>query len=448
LEKYPLNKIAIEGIVLDYIGQSGATLPQIFEINPKIYHDLFAGANSHIGYEIIKCISNSVDDLTQLKMECQEMYSNIPQIIDKIESENQPPILTDNPSKYLGNKISCIVWQISDIHFGHLNKIENDPKELANLLAKIKGDYPAMFPDIIIISGDITSSGSELEYNKFKEFCELLNKKIWATKTKGKILVVPGNHDSTWLEDGSADRLLQFKRALSDACCITPFGPPNEDFDDGNISVKRMYDPDESSPPIAEIFFNKFNLRFLLLVSAFFSGKIPEDVISFLRDKSISDSNFFKLLRIDEGAIDREYLYKISNLDIRNELQTIAIIHHNPIQYGTEVCKNPLAPQMLETLAKKNIPLLFHGHTHLIDDPGRNRPIEESITYPIPCPTLCSVTSSGAGRGINIHFIGEGTNSRTIDTIVWTLSNSSSFNSDGIKLRYRFHTKNKIIALT
>jgi hypothetical protein len=226
-----------------------------------------------------------------------------------------------------------------------------------------------------------------------------------------------------------------------DAVCITPFGTENAKFAGGKISVKRINPNPATVPPFAIIKDNERGFEFILFVSGYFSGEIPDQVRTALKSVGEVDKDLHNLLRYDEGAVNQEYLFQISkSLEVRNTT-ALGVIHHNPIQYGVDTCLNRFAPQLLETLWNKRVPILLHGHVHLVESKGTQRPVANGLSYPVPATTLCSTTTAGSGRGLNIHMVGPPSDVRTIDTLVWYFSGSLGFSPADVILRYHFTLK-------
>ena len=451
LKRYPKDPVNIEGVILDYLGQSGASIDTVFQLNQKIYTDLFIGNNVESGKELLRCFLSSQESAKELISKTESIYSNIPKLIEDIygspnERAKMINKLFENPTQHLKADIKSIIWQISDLHFGFLNTIDNDPRELAFMLAKIASDYPNLKPDIVLISGDLSSMAGKEEFHKFVQFCKEFEKIVWGTPSPERLLVVPGNHDTTWLSNGDADSMSLFRSIVSASnCCITPFGPSEETFANGLITVKRSASNMEKSPPVTQVEFAQYGLRFLLLVSGYFSGFIPLE-FRLLREKADKiEENFLNLLRVDNGEVNREYLYDISCCKNDHNATTLGVIHHNPIQYGIETCLNKYAIQLLETLYKIDVPLLLHGHVHQVDDPGSQRPVITGQSYALPCPTLSSIPSSGSSRGINMFFVGEETIPRKIWTLQWSISSSTSFKPDGATIKHLFRIEGKDI---
>lgn len=129
---------------------------------------------------------------------------------------------------------------------------------------------------------------------------------------------------------------------------ITPFGTKTESFD--GVLVKCVNENPDTVPPIGIVTYTKHDIEFVLLVSPYFSGEVPEEVRTLLKEPS--DEALLNLLRVDEGSVNHEYLYELASLPQPEASIRIGITHHNPIQYGTERCANRLAPQLLRALMK------------------------------------------------------------------------------------------------
>ena len=69
------------------------------------------------------------------------------------------------------------IVHISDLHFGH-----HDPALAAGLAAEIEGQSP----DLVVVSGDFTQSGTEVEFAEARAFLDTLSRPVFA---------IPGNHD-------------------------------------------------------------------------------------------------------------------------------------------------------------------------------------------------------------------------------------------------------------
>lgn len=444
IHRYPADKVNIVGVILDYIGRTEKRLDEVCSMNTKIYRTLFLGDDIAEGKQLVRSQIKTQEDAEKLREETKDIFPVIESFVRDVESEiislekqNIPDEnLFSNPPDYLEHGVDAIIWQLSDVHFGKYNKLENNPRELASLIAKTASDFPLLKPDLIVISGDLTSVAAIDEFGKFGEFCEALSGFIWGRNVPQRILVVPGNHDVAWLGDGNADKMQRFQTELvGKGFCITPFGNDSEEFEDGKILVKRFETDNEFVPPFALVNYQDYDLEILLLVSGYFSGKVPEEVQGLLGGVESREA-LQNLLRVDEGAVSREYNLCLSNLPEASTQTRLGVIHHHPIQYGIEPCHNKFAPQLLETLFKKNVPLLLHGHVHLTEDFASCRPPMSGRTYPIPCSTLTSICTSG-DRGMNIHLIGKKNGIKEMTTLYWNISTSSDFKKEGLMKRYK-----------
>lgn len=272
-----------------------------------------------------------------------------------------------------------VLWQISDLHFGKYNVLEPEPRELAAMLAKAATDYPTLAPHVLLVSGDVSSIAADNEFDEFVQFCSDVSGFLGKSRSAPPILVVPGNHDVHWMADGTADRMKGFRERVSNqGCCITPFGPASEERGAGSISIIRVDPNSDSTPPFATVRFKDLDLEIVLLISGYFSGSVPKEV----RDTvtaSPSKDELEKLLRCDQGAVNREYLLNLATMPSPSTAYRLGLIHHNPVQYGTAPCANRLAPQFLETLFKHGVRVVLHGHVHLSEDYSSSRPVSPKL---------------------------------------------------------------------
>src|ERR671935_776132 len=74
-----------------------------------------------------------------------------------------------------------IIAQISDLHCG-------GPHFLPNLLDRAINEVNDLAPDIVVVSGDLTTFGFKEEYAEAKRYLDRLNCQ--------SVVVIPGNHDS------------------------------------------------------------------------------------------------------------------------------------------------------------------------------------------------------------------------------------------------------------
>lgn len=438
--------VDIVGVIIDYIHKARTTLCAVLKSNVKIYESLFLSDDLTHAQRLIRSQILSPSDAEKLRYDCINIFpvanSLITQYLEFIEMESNLPYpgrkFIDNPSEYLGFNVETVIWQISDIHFGKYNKLDNDPLELAARIASAASSYKNISPDIVIISGDLTSVAADNEFHDFNTFCTKLSKCLWGDSYPERLLVVPGNHDIRWEDDGLSDRLRKFKSIVANSRnCITPFSE-DQSIDGGNIVVKSINDSTDDVPPFVKISYFNRNLEIYLLVTGYYSGEVPLEVRDILSEEiDASVENLNNLLRTDKGAVNQQYLFML-NSEISEDLNAlrIGVMHHNPIPYGTEPCENKYAPLLMETLRKKNINIIMHGHVHLTEDLSSNRPFLQTCSYPIPCPTLTSINLSGK-KGINVHLIGNDNGLTAVSTSIWELSASSGFNEDGISVRYR-----------
>lgn len=442
LQGFKTYKVDPVGITLDYIGETGESLKKVFDKNTDIYETIFSGANDEEALFFLKSIVDGNETVRKGLIEsCKLTYTRVREMLEGLKKIS-PVIVPGQPDKIrpkneiVGYSTDCVIWQISDIHFGDCNKQINSPSELAALLAAPAIKFPDYKPDVIIVSGDVSCRAGEEEFKFFNEFCFELSKHLWDECKRQRILVVPGNHDTSWLEDGTADKLAKFRESVTDKCYISPFGATRETFEDDKIIVSRSAG-NERIPPFALVQYEQFNFEILLLVSSYYSGTIPEEIIDILKSAAPMNDKLKKLLRVDEGAFSQEYILDLTKELTETRHTRVAVTHHNVIQYGSALCKNRLSNSLLRTLYEKNIRAIFHGHIHLMEDLNSLRPPIKYQPYAIPCSTLNSEPDAGGSRGFCIHLLGHNDADIFLSTLEWKMHMDLAFYPTNLIPHYR-----------
>ncbi len=441
ITRYPADPVDIHGVILDYIGQSGESLFDVLELNHSIYKSIFVDNVDRDGVQLLKCVVGSKDEADSLSATCRDHYPKVSDLIEEVREVSSDDAidlhdLLVDPSRALDRSVEVVVWQLSDLHFGKYNKLEKDPRELAYQIASVAAKSRKLTPDVVLVSGDVSSIAAKKEFDDFCLFCEHIGKALWGIHHPERILVVPGNHDISWRSNGRADQMRLFQNHVSTkGVCITPFGPDAETLGGGSALVSRVSSDPKAVPPLALVRYPEHNIEFLLLVSGYFSGMIPDEIRKLLRSTGATPETLQSLLRVDEGAVNQEYLFNMSALSTTDGHLRMALTHHNPIQYGTETCANRLAPKLLETLRDVGVPVLLHGHVHLTEEPDSHREVLQHQAYPLPCTTLCSDCVAG-GKGLSVHLVSRKA-STMIHSLVWPVASTSGFKAGSISVRYR-----------
>ncbi len=93
------------------------------------------------------------------------------------------------------------ILHISDLHFG-MNQNNNEimlEEKMEEVLGKLGSDF---FPEVLLITGDFTNSGSPNEFANVKNMLDNF-KNYDSLKQIQYYVFVPGNHDFTWKENGT-----------------------------------------------------------------------------------------------------------------------------------------------------------------------------------------------------------------------------------------------------
>lgn len=232
-------------------------------------------------------------------------------------------VASDSSTSYLYTS-SEIVEQVNGYQKNFIESKEEQTKEYDEL--------------ILIISGDISNKGLEKEFAFAKSFIEKLNIK------KENTLIIPGNHDINWIDNGNAWQSNQEKK---------PYEFQKEKFQ----KFKSFYD------------------SFYVNSKTFNPEKIIVDVLKLESEKlliiglnSCYKCNFDNQQGI--GFIDYDKLEEEIKTSIPNskEYSKIAVCHHNPFANYTEHPKNSFEDgnwQMVKRiLMKYGINAILFGHEH------------------------------------------------------------------------------------
>lgn len=444
-------EVEISGIVLDYLGRSQQTIEDLLRRYPSLYKSMFvAGRRSDSTLTLVKTVLNDDEARNHTRKACiKHGLGELTELIDLIDDERRSrssPRSSSHADQLAGHRVDGVVWQLSDIHFGKLNNLGLSATDLAQALGDIVRATPEFEPRFVIVSGDVSSTADSDELKQFLDFCESLSRSLWDQHRSHRFLVVPGNHESTWLKNGTADKLDNFKRIIVESGkVVTPFwlGPKMPGDSDGEVSILQFgADESQDTPPFALIRDKRLDFRVLLLVSPYYSGFVPEPVRGVLDKVRLGESLDYlhDLLREDTGEFSRSYVSHIKGKVLQHESTTIAVTHHNLTQLGPEICLSHSAKALLLTLAEKDIQLVLHGHTHLVESRATVRKPNPGEAYPVPCPTLCGLPSPANTHGFMMHLIGPVDQPRYVTSVVWSIDESRGFSLDAshLSVRYRF----------
>lgn len=453
-------KVNIYGLILDYISRSHTNLIDILERLSFLESLLFDIDSKKINPEIphlflLELYNDYKERLLLRKAANKNNWNNISKYIDKIDEEagdRGEPMTNSLLDRISGHRVVGVVWQLSDLHFGKLNEIGLNPVQLAENLKLVAEFNDEIFlPRLILISGDITTKGSKEEFDQFNEFAEHLSREIWGSNSAPRILTVPGNHDVSWKEGGTADKLKAFSENVAiHKKVTTPFWttPRKKKDDIGEITINSFnHDELEDVPPFVLVTEKQLDFQVLLLISSYYSGFVPQKIRDLLKniENETSRKTIEKLCREDTGELSTDYIFHLKSNLRATDKTTVALIHHNLEQYGERPCQVTQKPELLSTLFEKKIHLVFHGHTHLSETQNSGRTANDGEAFPIPCPTLSSDCEPGSVHGFFMHLVGPPNNEREITTVRLDVNSSRFLNpADGrLKPIYKF-TSNQI----
>lgn len=121
---------------------------------------------------------------------------------------------------------SCVIAHLSDLHTG-------SPYFVPNLLDRALVEVNDIHPDIVIVTGDLTSMGYRQEFREAREYLDRL--------VCEDVLVVPGNHDSRNVGYAHFERLFATRETVIRKNGVTVVGVDSTepDLDYGRIGRHR-----------------------------------------------------------------------------------------------------------------------------------------------------------------------------------------------------------------
>lgn len=121
---------------------------------------------------------------------------------------------------------SCVIAHLSDLHTG-------SPYFVPNLLDRALVEVNDLSPDIVIITGDLTSMGYRQEFREAADYIERLDCE--------DVLVIPGNHDSRNVGYAHFERLFASRETVIRKNGVTVVGVDSTepDLDYGRIGRHR-----------------------------------------------------------------------------------------------------------------------------------------------------------------------------------------------------------------
>ena len=121
---------------------------------------------------------------------------------------------------------SCVIAHLSDLHLGSQYFVPN-------LLDRTPGGGERPPPDIVVVTGDLTSMGYRQEFREAREYLDRL--------TCPDVLVVPGNHDSRNVGYAHFERLFATResRSASTGSPLLGVDSTEPDLDNGRIGRHR-----------------------------------------------------------------------------------------------------------------------------------------------------------------------------------------------------------------
>ena len=290
---------------------------------------------------------------------------------------------------------TLLIHHLSDIHIGKdhyeaINRYQNivskdeKPRNLDLYLRHLR-DHPDNLPDLIIISGDLTSDASPDDMRKAEDYIRDIKKILEKRKPYWRrnkeypyILMVPGNHDLDWSKGSNEEKIeryAQMAQRLSDegvlsAKYLSEDLPVYCDFgDDCNLFVYLL-----NSTSLGGVKDPKIDLIYRYISEPYNSGR-PQPKNESGDDFNSALESLKEGTRIDPGYISPKDLRQMEKVlkefneknKSKNRLK-VAVMHHNLSSVPTDDIEKFDAiiniGEVKNSLRNCCFDIVFHGHRH------------------------------------------------------------------------------------
>ncbi len=327
-----------------------------------------------------------------------------------------------NIKRYVGRRDRTI-FHVSDLHFGKYSDAGPDQGKFSEYVTAFVNSM-GMIADYLIISGDLTSASNKHNETEYQQFLRWVSK---VTPLFKCVLVVPGNHDNTWLKfaktakkvlyDGFVDKHERCRDfLLKEKLIIHPWSikclSPNIILIPNKKTINLLY-------PCRIVYDKQARIGFMLVSSAKMSGEITDELKRLLL-KEWKEKELKSLIdtgdrdRLDIGAFDDKYIELMSKTwsdfekaypEIQHQLRFL-VMHHPVSSHAGEGYPAVEGFSDLNKAVSGKCRYALHGHIHKWIPKGKVKETEGEFT-PLAVGTL-----SGQPRdkkklnGFNIIMVG------------------------------------------
>jgi ubiquinone/menaquinone biosynthesis C-methylase UbiE/3',5'-cyclic AMP phosphodiesterase CpdA len=284
-----------------------------------------------------------------------------------------------------------LIHHLSDIHIGPLRyaperRVEVAPESPHNVtfyreyLQRLARSAKESLPDIVIVSGDLTSYADQREFDLASDE---IGKIVAALRVKEPdwrrsqpnapyLFMVPGNHDLDWTQETYDKKVERYARLASNLAR------------DGSV-LSAIYHNDVR--PAYYDFGDECNILLYLFSSISLGGSIDPRISAIYKELSQAHSlvtaakpdqiigpleQLHKLGRQDPGYVDENHLRELIDVVARvpDRRLKIAVMHHNlaSVPSGDIDAYDAIinAGSVKMKLSETNFDLVLHGHRHFL----------------------------------------------------------------------------------
>ncbi|MCX5819812.1 MAG: metallophosphoesterase [Deltaproteobacteria bacterium] len=362
-------------------------------------------------------------------------------------------VLPDKPKKVPASmsaaKEPIRICHISDLHFGGqhnplrfwgVDEPFNRTDYFINFLRTERREGRKI--DLLLISGDVTSTAAQEEYEDFERFLGQVEKEeiLPPDSFYDRVVLVPGNHEVRRGENSTrGDCLKSFKEFIAELAARgkkirSPYSAKGE----SKFGMCVLSSHSKEDIPFALHAFPELGVEILTLVSCFYSQGLDHEVVELIDkyetlkaelaggktidlkyDPSI-ELYFRDRIYLDTGFFSPDYVGTIPD-QINTYLSavkgsekcdmSIALAHHHGSKYFEmdKVQETRHHKSLLSDLSRLNFIAYLHGHIHFAPDPtsGGLKEVGAACLGAIPTEgtngfNMLNIIQSASGRKLEL----------------------------------------------
>lgn len=248
------------------------------------------------------------------------------------------------------------ILHISDLHIGG-EENKSSAEMIINAITKSKEKGTDLYPDLLVVTGDFTTKGLPGEFESARKYIADIKRAFPAIKD---CVIVPGNHDYLWREDGFSvakdKRDINYKnfRSLcrSDKLCrIYPVGLPKP--------IKNLLENYLITCSFTQS--DGYALLLIGLNSDMLDSEERAGQGYFEKEQLVACD---KLIKYYQTLCKKNNIKLITTAAFHHHILPVSSVEHDTLKRAGKFSLTLDARRVLNFFMEKKIQLAIHGHQH------------------------------------------------------------------------------------